>query len=128
MSDLSKLLARLEGATGPDRGLDIDVLVALFGDPRLFVGEPRDAGYNDRLGHVTSSLDAALALVGRVSPGHAAAVGTMAFDPPGTPWGCIWAPTGSVLAQAEAPTPALALIKALLRALLADAERSEGGA
>lgn len=82
MTPLTDLLRRVEGATGPDRELDADVLAALL-DAR------RERGYHNanamrakgsadlpardywrRCGPlVTASVDAALALVERVLPG-----------------------------------------------------------
>lgn len=75
------------------------------------------------LGNGVEAVGAALALVENVLPGHAAAVGNMAFETRGTPWCCIWTPDGFPQYHGEGPTPPLAILAALLRASLP----AEGG-
>ena len=136
---LSALLERVEACQGPDRELDADLWWVLqHGDAeRVFntgaLGMPTArpatlpipaglgrAGVRSYAPAYTASVDAALALIGRVLPGHASAVGTMAFEVARKPWGCIWTPTGAVLKQAEAATPAMALCAALLAAMIGE--------
>jgi hypothetical protein len=71
MSELAKLIERVEQATGPDRELDAAILKHLGGDPwagrvRFPSGEGRwyDGGSSD----ITASIDAALALTDRLLP------------------------------------------------------------
>lgn len=76
--EASELIERLEKATGPDREIDLDLMVLGFGGPR-------ETYLSDELGRLefghhwkfTASLDAALALVERVLPGTEWAVSTL---------------------------------------------------
>ncbi len=112
-SDLQALLSRIKRAEGPDRELDRAIYEA--------TSRPPPAGY--RLGPTpasyTASVDASLALVERLLPGQALAVGTMKFDPPGVPWCCIWTTGGDPKFNGSGATPSLAILAALLTALLA---------
>lgn len=73
MSGLSELIAKLEGLSGPDREVDIDLGIALG----AFVEDPDAASYGPYLRRrlarrapaLTRSLDAAVALVERKLPG-----------------------------------------------------------
>jgi hypothetical protein len=80
MTSLTELLARVEGATGADRELDADIMIAL--DPErlnwaeyqasLPCGAPSDTIAKERRWRAfqyTASIDAALALCERVLPG-----------------------------------------------------------
>lgn len=138
--ELADLLARIESATGPDRELDCDVFVAL--EVTLNTGQSPGPGAspfnplyspylvlrpgNQRLTPATredaptytASVDVALSLKNRLLPGHAGAVGDMAFDPPPRPpWACIWTKGGDPKFHGEGKTPALALLSAIFRAL-----------
>lgn len=134
---LSALLERVEAATGPDHEVNGRLYCLANGYtyrgscPEMGpppTGQSYVAYYTPANGEqtprycpaYTASVDAALALIGRVLPGHASAVGTMAFEVARKPWGCIWTPTGAVLKQAEAATPALALCAALLAAMIGE--------
>lgn len=144
-TDLKALLARVEAATGPDRELDAEVCAALaympdaelptlmegwswvwesgwtFGDgPTVKAipvreGERSMGGATRRPQPITASLDAALALVERVRPGWFWSLGQIAWDAQAVAELCCEDPAG--YAKAEAATPALALILALLRSM-----------
>ncbi len=125
MTDLSGLLERVEAASGPDRELDKALWYKLIFDPAL---DKKDDSYLQLVGSpypaYTSYIDAALALKDRILPGHAVAVGDMAFEGGARlPWGCVWSPGGFIIGQAEAKTPALALLAALLRAVASERTR-----
>jgi len=113
--DLTALIERAEKATGPDRELDLAICSALGCDM---------TGYEDAIGlgseTYTSSLDAALALVEEKLPD--------------CDWECttarhrkgfmatVWY---ADVFRADATTPALAIVLALLRALQSQQENSE---
>lgn len=106
---LDELLRHIEAATGPDRSLDGEIAHA-FGETVHGVGMPL---------RYTASLDCALALVERCLP-EANALGV---EKELGGWNAYVAlnfvPRGHWLHEASAkPTPALALLSALLRALL----------
>ena len=118
---LRALLARVEGAAGADEAMDDD-LWAAFGNPNT-----------GSLYDYTASVDAALALVGRVmlermwtigsveTGGYAASVEGPLKREASTPYG-----VGEFYREPmwcdHAPTPALALLAALLRAKIAETE------
>lgn len=144
MNDLKALLERVEKAEGPDRELDAAIYNALYTDnyrPHAFhsfeqkfhavhryhdgwlVGKDNSDEWAENLPKFTASIDAAVALVEKMLPGWA--------------WGVHVNPraVGGFLAHVTerspirpmpnigaAPTPALALCAALLRALIAKAE------
>ena len=142
MTDYASLIERLEKADGPDREIDAELaIVGLIDatDARLPSAE-RDSHYPQSFvpgqywtGHAwrvadeyTSSLDAALGLVERKLPGWVwklstdgdasapdhKAHATLASE--------VWADPGAgmgVVTYGHAPTPALAVCLALLRAL-----------
>lgn len=117
-AELAKLL---EEAAEGSRLLDGRLYLALGREVTelidgTFVGAATVNGWLP-IHNVTTSIDAAVALVRENLPGHALAVGDMAFDPPGTPWATIWTPQGEPKFNGRAKTPALALCAALLRAL-----------
>ena len=120
MSDLPLLLQRVREASGPDRELDLFIWRWEHGFP------PFKASFSDNrdpIYAVTASLNAAVALVERVRPGtcilaeitpaktlinlHAEPVGEVG----------LWQPL------AEASTPPLALLAALLASLTQEAQR-----
>lgn len=88
MTDLSSLIARLEKAEGPDRGIDAEVAEACGivpeGYERAVVHEKAQTYFWHRENQkapywsipVTSSIDAAVSLAERVLPGWAWKVGT----------------------------------------------------
>jgi hypothetical protein len=127
---LSALLERVEGATGPDRALDEAISLALCVDHYFaqLADAPEGVGFEAYKFHgyadssalrVTASVDAALALIGRVLPG---------VDPKIWRWRGQWGASlhdpenGSmVIAQHHySPTPALALCAALLAAMIGE--------
>lgn len=120
--DLAALLVRVEAAEGADREIDKAINLAIGRDNRFH----QDAGY-------TRSLDSALALCGRILPGRYWRAAELTpgevsgMRPPGNQE--FWATVGPAGAQEQAFgfTPALALIAAMLRALLALAGDTSGG-
>jgi hypothetical protein len=86
MADYSDLIARLEKAEGPDREIDVDILIAFgwsrdgrhMGEPRWVRPNGQQTAFNALFGpvyHLTSSLDEVIRLVSRELPGW-----TMAAD------------------------------------------------
>ncbi len=147
---LSGLLAKIEAATGPDQVIDAHLVCVLLAPPEAFVsigpisGMARVCiGVNARgadivWGHwikwidtpLTASIDAALALVERVLPGHKAG-----FQPgiAGKFRGHILAitPTSAFyVMDTIAPTAPLAILGSLLKVLInrsASAALAQGG-
>lgn len=140
MNDLADLIARVEGASGPDRELDVALadalhpnvtLMPLSSNPEEWVVKIGDKwvpttryprGYmttGDRYVQAyTSSLDAALGLVERVLPGWRWMVRRVYPEHDGRTQHVAYVESvdyGDYHA-ATAPTPALALILAMLRA------------
>lgn len=134
MSKISDLIARVEGASGHDTALvcDIQIATGLWRPPP---GAVRDKRHPDRWVRdginfyqsytpILTSLDAAVAFCERIKPNGMNAYG---FDV--SPRGidafvsrnCVEG--GHWLVEASAPTPALALVLAALRAK----EAEEGG-
>lgn len=148
MTDLPGLLERVMKCEGPDRGLDAALTVALTQTVVVYAKEgaeyPDDITYlretvrddncaegtyweKSRSGAslrsarpLTASIDAALGLVERVLPGQAVAIGTMKFDPPGTPWATIWTRFGEPRFNAQGATVPMAILAAFLTALIAN--------
>ena len=141
MTDLHSLLTRVEAATGPDRELDADIDVAMFGGETVWLTanytmeqypasrRPNSAFVggiaNEHVPLVTASLDAALALVGEMLPGSEFEMGST--SPPegeGQFWAVVWARQKSkrISQIATANTLPLAVLSALLRALIAKQE------
>lgn len=130
LTELQSLLARVEAATEPDRDIDADLTVALLGGKAewltaQYTGDLVAAHVVPSANHrgglakqpvyaLTASLDAALALVGRVLPGWAWSVGNKASG--GQAY--LMSGPGAVLCGGEANTPALSLLAALLKALI----------
>lgn len=134
---LAALLARVEKADGPSPLLDCDIGIALgeWSPPRGFQRERDDypwrwskKQHNAYQPHnpLSSSLDAALALVERVLPGWLPRVAKLS----GGLWFADLVPIAAdAECRSEAKTPALALLAALLKALIAGdraASRDEG--
>lgn len=104
---LSDLLERVEAAAGPDRYLAVDILTAL-----------NICSYIPDEGDPTASLDAAVWLVGRVRPGWSWGVAIEASYPASAQ---VWNKLDdTVVRWPQAASPALALLAALLRSLLAE--------
>ena len=121
---LEALLARVEGEKGEDRAMDAEIALHIGGCVRYRNWYDDDAKTQhawhfkwqddcewEPLPHFTTSLDAAVALVERVRPGNVLEVEGFAGS---AQWGAMVAEHG-----ATAPTPARALIAALLRAEIA---------
>lgn len=125
-STLSDLLERVRGATGPSRELDADLYRALGYEVRQsgdgFWTWSQSGGSDLRiLPKFTASLDAALALVERVLPGWEWSVGS----DQGCAIATVWTPHAGVDdLDVGGPTPALAILAALLSALLAQASET----
>lgn len=144
MTDLADLLARVEGARGPDRELDALIWLACGLDPVCgspMSGETRAGRFKFRPGqplsllvakypkfidlaavacqpaHVTTSLDAAVALAERVLPGFDADINIRRSDDEDMA-AYLW-PSGTYIGGygGHGKTPALALLAAMLRAL-----------
>ncbi len=155
MSSLADLIARVEAATRPDREADRQ-LARMIGwhrvEPRFTRNrkggwiKPEDficleSDGSPRLDSIhgtdiwpdvpcfTASLDAALGLAERVLPG---ALYELKALPHRLGHGAsLWSDDPAaerMLARADAPTPALALCLAILRAKAGDGSRTEGGA
>jgi len=140
MSDLpalKSLLERVETAEGPDRKLDGEIFAAFetysYGDviPAaggmvVYAGPAPHAPGQGRFEvapKYTSSLDASLALVEEMLPGWDWSL----HCDNGTAIAGIMPPSedGCDTADCEAVTPALAIVKALLRALIAQKETAD---
>lgn len=127
---IQSLIERVEGASGPDRLLDAQIWCALLhpenkastsrpGFVAITDDEPSRWGYKE-VEHYTSSLEAALSLVERVLPGWRPA---FAQKENGDWIASIYstARLGIIPHQiGDKPTPALALILALLKAKAAE--------
>lgn len=143
MSTLGELIARVEGATRKDLRLADDILFATGHTFSLaFLSDTgwkfRGVSLAAREVDVTASLDAALALCERVLPGWLPSVEKRRGLSPPTPTGAspvdisghpgweVWTARALLTAgdhhTANAPTPALALILAMLRALASTPE------
>jgi len=127
MTDLPALLARVEAATGPDRELDRDLMLAIGGareiDDDLFYGPGEIAWYFGRyeddcnmppLPHLTSSLDATVALVRKKRPGviwRTGEDGAVAIA-------VMFTPGNRTHRGVSGASPELALLAALLRSMI----------
>lgn len=122
---LSALLARVEAAEGADHDIDRSLLLCFGWDP-MDINEViwRKGGMQIGLGgsNLTASLDAAVALVGRVFPGALIAVCDL---PPNNPAGRHMSGLRAPGLETEAygATRPLTLLGAMLKALLAQAAR-----
>lgn len=112
-ADLSTLIARLEAAEVGSRELDWAVGAALFTGVRGCAAP-----------NATTSLDAALALAERVLPGwRVFGISDERDFQVNRGWGAgVGEKTGPGIQHAKAPTPALALVIAVLRAKLGEGE------
>jgi hypothetical protein len=113
--ELEALLERLEGATEGSRELSDAVLEATnpyrSGPYANFKAAAVAFGWDV---HVSTSIDAAVALIGRVLPGWGAIIYTSA------PYARVRNPATAADFGASAPAPALALCIALVKAKLAE--------
>lgn len=140
MSDLQSLIERVEKATGPDREIDARLKIFVADEDCLYWGRGDDFGCTTREyllrwddenwreaaselahgePHYTADIDAALSLVSRALPGWGWSVASDMGE--GRVFGAAMSPLGLASAAlmtqtARAPTPALAIILALLRA------------
>jgi len=121
MTDLTNLIARVEGLTGPDRNVDLalaqhlvpDVIVLQY-DTDLHINIPYTHFEYTRL------IDDAVALVGRIFQDARWEVATTGWRAGAT----VASYERSVRVGAYAATPAIALILATLRALQGKADES----
>lgn len=125
-SEIAALIARVEAATGADRALSNAVCVATGVawvetlDEPGFKGDYMRGWFPD----VTDSLDKALSLARHLLPQGCFMVES---DHDGKGWAMACAEPGAVRDMTDAPTPALALILATLKAIqAAKLARSEG--
>jgi hypothetical protein len=136
MTSLTDLIERVEGATGPDREIGVTVLASLLAPTPVTISKsPFNGAWcayeidwkgKERLwqtpmpfrqmGCVTESLDAALALCERVLPGADWHLQTL---PDGRAGFTAFIIQLDQIAVAVAPTPAISLILAMLKALQA---------
>ena len=133
-SNLTDLLARLEAAEGADRELGFQVICAALGGEYLGLcnSETLSLGYKMRLPNrvvcsslvagdeadVTASLDASLGLVERVLPGWKWGLDTFGSGESQLPFAMLWL-SDERHEWARAPTPALAMLCAMVKALVA---------
>lgn len=150
------LLARVEAATGPDREIDTDLLLATGSDPRMYgraslndggkvvwkMGDGEclseavarhparkaDAAIWFQVPQYTAALDATLALCERVLPGKLYEDRDWPLWMPSIcqlmngNWAAnLYRQSDGLRGHGEAKTPALALLAAMLRALIAQA-------
>lgn len=114
MTALADLLERVEKAEGPMSNRDIEECIRL--SPWYETRHPGDPIWSDFSRTLQGSLDAALALVERVLPGWGL---TLQITARGSV-SCGVGKSEDTLVYAVAPTPALALLAALLKAKLAE--------
>lgn len=156
LEQCKSVLADLEKASGADRSLDARIDAVLrAGTPKLrreapwvwgnfptwgtHEGAPGMCGVKHTDGSLgliwdsecfTSSLDATIALVGRVLPGVSPSVGQNIHHKTWHAYLQILGDDGEPLIigrfASEAPTPPLALLTALFRALIARMEKADG--
>jgi hypothetical protein len=147
MTSLTELREKVERATGTDREIDALIAVVLDGYfvlPAKFEGDGPRYGYIDTEGaevipghagdmlvrKYTSSIDAALALAERKLPGWTWSVDIhdrVEGNANGWAWARLATPNSLDFTthRATAPTPPLAILSALLRAL--ESQEQDGG-
>ena len=126
---LTSLLSRVRAASGPDRELDADICAHLYGGARVSFDyniqvreDPKGmlVETDAELGsppHITTSIDAAVALVERVLPG-ANTVGVEKNPKGATAYVARnYVHSGHWMTEVDAATPPLAILAALLSAL-----------
>lgn len=138
---LRQLLARVEGAAGADREIDAEIALTFqipnehYNAPlrRPVLSPPQHhrpglleyveiSGVSARPApEYTASVDAALALVGRVMPGWELLISDEGDEP--DKWVASMGPRHTFTSyEGVGPTPALALLAALLRAKIAETD------
>jgi len=144
MGDLTKLIARVEALTGPDRLTDANILWAV--NPEAFESDAGDDNEHLKPSYcyarglwtlnradlmhldsipvprLTASIDAAVMLTERMLPGSGASIWYSSDGKSNVSVGQVgfdWGPHLTPLGSAEGPTPAIALILATLKALAA---------
>lgn len=132
VAKLKDLLERVENAAGADHGLNIDILVGLGqcvrekrGRDRVEWLYPTDGKYRwgtspygyDAAPNVVASIDACVALIEKTLPG---AKWSLHSDP------CALVSMDGEGIYSHAATPALALLFALLKSLIAQASSGTG--
>jgi hypothetical protein len=123
-SKLKELLERVEKATGPDRDIDFDLaelldefaFVPTFGMAGNWYKRPVQYGLTTDVPAYTASIDAAVALVGKVLPGWSWVVGRNDTD---SEHMCIMGDSPQNEFESEGSSPPLAILAAMLRALIA---------
>ena len=120
MTTLNELAAMLDAATRPSREIDVAAFQALFPDTRV---------YEAHCPPLTSSIDAALALVERLLPGaitvHAQQWKHPTYERPESwTWELSNYPRGRTTAT-YSPTAPLAILKALVAALIAQEKTND---
>lgn len=120
LSALKDILARVEGATEPDRSLDLDIVKALL--PFDKSGSRATISLDGFF--VSGSLDRCVALAERVLPGCAWRVVTDfgGYAGAGLTTG---EESPAFVPQVQGATPPLAFLAAIFRALIAIAEKDE---
>lgn len=132
MSEIAELIERLEKATGPDGSLDLDIRFYLDGvrsvggywAENIATGERVRVDYTSP--NYTASIDAALTLVPEGHYWHAAHGKTRDDEPLGGA-SIIESGTLATISEGEAPTAAIALCIAALRARAALATQPPSG-
>ena len=123
MTDLPSLIVRVERLEGPDREVDLEIARALVPDvicTRLVRWPPPEREEDFTHWEYTASLDAVVALAERVLPALAPAIGMNVHHRYWHGRLSFVRADGDVDGySADAPTPALALLLALLRAVQA---------
>jgi hypothetical protein len=105
MSDLSSLIARVEAAAGPDREIDAEIDLAIFPDRRIVGDHVIDRmGFGKPVPHYTSSIDAALTLLPEGAGYNLQGAGDAHYA------------ISAGHYSKKCPTPALALLSAILKA------------
>ena len=122
---LERLIERVKAATGPDRELDGEIWRACLGAIDHGTTIHNRAEIYGPVPKLTASIDAALALVGRVLPEWVVSDLSQNSRHAGDPWGCTLAlyfgstPSKNRSASSgyDYPKPSLAILAALLHAL-----------
>jgi hypothetical protein len=115
MTDYTSIIERLERATGADRELDIAVA-------RCF--EVPANVHRDWTPRYSESIDAAVALVGKLLPDALWKTGHYGDEKPGLFLACVM-PFGPGIFEGASSSPAIAILLSLFRSLSAKEPRSE---